>query len=169
MRLVCWLLLVSALFSSGCAMMIATTGKDLTKLKTKNDLHAWLGEPEKAGVENGQEFEEFRTRWKIADRTTRYVGPGYAMGLVITCGTCDLVLVPYELYLIGQRTVLGQTIRVTYNQKGEVTGESLDGQPFFALFFDASQEVEQSSPPVSTTAIPSAQTPASPVSPASGP
>ena len=130
-RAACLVLLIAAAsLSGGCAVMIARSGKDLTDLTTKVEVHAALGEPDAVGADEGGAFEEFRTHRKIADYGIRYAGPGYAMGLVMTCGLIDLILVPQELYLAGRRSILGQTIRVSYDDDG-VKGIALDGEPFW--------------------------------------
>jgi YD repeat-containing protein len=53
----------------------------------------------------------------------------YGMGMVITCGTIELILTPCELYHVARTTLLGQTVRVTYDDAGAVTGIRLDGEP----------------------------------------
>ena len=54
------------------------------------------------------------------------MGTGMMFGL--TFGVSELVVFPIELYLEGKRTLLGQTIRVTFDANGQVTGRYLDGQ-----------------------------------------
>ena len=132
MRVAYLLLIATVSFSAGCAGMIARCGKDLTGLETKEEVHAQLGEPAAKGVVDGKPFEEYFTRRKIAEPyPLRYFGPGYPMGLIGTLGTIELILVPEELYLIGKRTLRGQTIRVTYDASSAVTGIALDGESLF--------------------------------------
>jgi hypothetical protein len=128
MRTVCLLLFASVLPASGCAALIAQSGTDLTPLTTKAEIHAALGEPAVSGVSGGQPFEEYRTRRKIADRP---LGEGYAIALVETLGAIDLICVPAELYLTGRRTLLGQTIRVTYDSTDKVAGLYRDGESLY--------------------------------------
>ena len=61
------------------------------------------------------------------DQTPEHL-QGYAMLDVMTCGTAELILIPHELYHLASRTLLGQTIRITYNASGAVTGHYLDGE-----------------------------------------
>ena len=67
MRIPYLLLVAAASFSAGCAHMIARCGEDLTGLSTKQEVHAQLGEPAAQGVVDGEPFEEFLTRRKIAE------------------------------------------------------------------------------------------------------
>ncbi len=132
MRLARLLILASLSLSAGCAALIAGVGKDLTGLKTRDEVHAALGPPATAGLADGTPFEEYRTRRKIVEGWNRY-DEGYAMMLMMTCGAVDLICVPHELYLLGRRTLLGQTIRVTYDAAGTVTGMTLDGASLYWL------------------------------------
>lgn len=67
MQIAYLLLIAPILLSGGCAGMIAGCGRDLTPLKTKEEVHAQLGAPSASGVADGNFFEEFRTRRKIAE------------------------------------------------------------------------------------------------------
>jgi len=141
-------MLVVVMLSSGCAGLIASTGKDLTVFQTKSELRAYLGEPTWTGVIDGEEFDEFCTRLKVADRPYSYASPGYAMVLFWTCGTCELLLVPYEFYRIGKGTVCGQTIRATYDKEGRVADLTLDREqlyPFYSVLRQGSQITPPSS------------------------
>jgi YD repeat-containing protein len=112
--------------------MIASCGKDLSPLETKADVRAQLGDPVAIGVEDGAPFEEYRTRRKISrSGAPPYCGPGYAMLGIMTCGTVELILVPYELYLVGSGALLGQRLRFTYDTADRVTRVTLDGEPLF--------------------------------------
>jgi hypothetical protein len=124
--------IVAASFSAGCASLIARCGKDLTGLKTKEEVHAQLGKPVSKGFVKGESFEEYRTRRKISeDCPIRFGGDGYAMGLVLTLGTIDLLYVPREFYIAGKRSLLGQTMQVNYDASGAVTQIYLDGESLF--------------------------------------
>jgi hypothetical protein len=89
-------------------------------------MHALLGEPVARGVAEGVEYEEFRTRMVIAK--SQWLAEGYGMLWVTTCGAVDLIGVPYELCLLSKRTLLGQTIRVTYRQDGGIANVERDGE-----------------------------------------
>src|SRR5262245_47618588 len=51
MRPLFLLLVTSLAMVNGCSAMIASYGKDLSGLKSKEEVHTKLGEPEKNGVE----------------------------------------------------------------------------------------------------------------------
>jgi hypothetical protein len=144
---IAWLLLVAiAVLSSGCSLLIARSGKDLSAVTTKSQVRAKLGEPSASGVADGQPFEEYHTRWKISEEGTgRYMS--YGMGLGMTYGTIELFAFPYELYLLGSRTLFGQTIRVTYAADGHVQGIFLDGESLDALHIAKDAPAEGVTPP----------------------
>ena len=158
MRIACILLAALASLSSGCSCFIASRGKDVTALKTKEEVRAVFGEPTRSGVEDGLCFEEYRTRRKIVTPMWVGGGEGYVMLLVMTCYTSELGLTPIELYLMGKRTLLGQTIRVTYDATGHATGHYLDGEALWFLGFGritTNQGVEVAPAPSFPTATPS--------------
>ena len=135
MRIASLLLIAFASLSSGCSAFIASRGKDLTVLKTKDEVRAVLGEPNRCGVEDGVVFEEYRTRRKIVTPRWALYGDEYLTLLYLTCGTSELALTPIELYLMGKRTLLGQTIRVTYGATGYPCAHSLDGESLWPRGF----------------------------------
>jgi YD repeat-containing protein len=124
MRILCLLLFVFVFLSGGCAQMMASCGKDMGRLHTREEVHAQFGEPVAMGFAEGRFFEEFHTRKRIAQN----FGEGYVMVWILTCGAADLVFVPCELYLTGRRTLLGQTIRVSYDEADRTKGVDLDGR-----------------------------------------
>jgi hypothetical protein len=135
MRIVCFLLITATTLVSGCAARIARSGTDLTPLKSKEEIHAKLGKPVRTGIEESQFFEEYRTHRKIADPNPfKYFGPGYAMAVILTCGLCEPICVAGELCRVSRQTVLGQTVRVTYDSTGSVTNIYLDGESLFEWF-----------------------------------
>jgi YD repeat-containing protein len=110
------------------------SGKDLTTLKTREAIHDQFGEPSATGFAEGKPFEEFRTRWKISEQKTAKCMT-YGMGLAMTFGMGEpFYFFPHELYLLGKRTLLGQTIRVTYDGSGNVAGILLDGEQIDMFF-----------------------------------
>jgi hypothetical protein len=130
MRIACLLCLVSAALSGGCAGMIARTGIDPTELKTKEEVRARFGEPTVIGSLDGTDgafYEDYFTHRKIATHPDRTSSPGYVMGLFMTLGTLDLFLVPEELLLTAKRTVVGQTLRFTYDKNEKLLKLELDG------------------------------------------
>jgi hypothetical protein len=126
MRFASLLLALSLSLVSGCSIMIASCGKDVTALKTREEVHVLFGAPAASGVEDGRLYEDFYTRMKIATRPC-CDGEGYAFLLVWTCGAAELVTTPCELYRLCIRTVLGQTIRVSYDRAGKPYATSRDG------------------------------------------
>ena len=125
MRIACLLLTSIGALSSGCSFMIADCGKDLRSLKSREEVRAAFGKPEKCGVEDGKDFEEFRTRRKIhSDRQQ-----GEAMLAGFTLGASEVVFLPLELCRLTTGTLFGQTIRFTYDPTGSVTGHIAGFQP----------------------------------------
>jgi hypothetical protein len=121
---------VCGLLACGCAGLVNQVGKDLSDVKNRQEVHAKLGEPASTGVAEGKAYEEFHTRQKIAGADQRlFGGPGYAMGVYMTCGLSEVVLFPYELSLVGRRALFGQTVRVTYEADDAVAYVLLDGVP----------------------------------------
>jgi hypothetical protein len=118
---------------AGCAALVASSGQDLTPLRTRDEVHTQFGKPDKDGVENGVVYEEYFTHRKIAERNSARLGDGYGMALLMTCGLADLVFLPRELFVAGERAIAGETIRVTYDESNDVTGFTLDGQPLDVL------------------------------------
>ncbi|HKB04997.1 MAG TPA: hypothetical protein VKD90_22430 [Gemmataceae bacterium] len=132
MRAVCLALAVVTVSSTGCAALIAGSGQDLAALKDRTEVHGAYGPPEVAGDADGQAFEEYLTRRKIADPSAR--GPGMAMVYGATYGLIDLIAVPYELYQVGRRTIQGQRLRFTYDADGQVTAIQFDGDEVPLLY-----------------------------------
>jgi YD repeat-containing protein len=122
-----------AALACGCSCMIAGAGKDLGAVDTRAEMHGVLGEPVTRGVANGEPYEEFHTRMVIRDDQSA-AGEGYALLLFITCGTSELVTVPYQLGLLCKRSIAGQTVRVTYDKNGNVTQVDRDGESVLGLF-----------------------------------
>ena len=102
-------LLACVLLSGGCSCLIAESGKDLTALTTKEQVHQSLGAPKLTGVAEGQPFEEFESRQKIADPMRAATD---SMSVMMTYGFGEVVALPQELYLLCSRTLFGETIRV---------------------------------------------------------
>jgi YD repeat-containing protein len=101
-------------------------------------------------------YEEFRTRKVIADENFSR-GDGYAIGFIITLGTSELIEVPYQLFLLTKRTVLGQTIRVTYDKYGNIAYVTRDGQTISSFVRNLERSAEKESgdvQPASATTVP---------------
>ena len=125
MRSTCRILIVIALLPTGCSMLIARSGSDLSKLTTRELVHEKFGEPSTVGRADGESFEEFRTRRKIAEPLR---SASLGMGIVMTYGLGEFICFPYELYLLVRRTAFGQDVRFTYNSTSTVTRVFLDGK-----------------------------------------
>jgi len=69
------------------------------------------------------------------------------MGLIMTLGTIEVINVPHELYLMGRRTLLGQTIRVNYDASNAVRQIYLDGEPLILFLPSPHSEWVQEVPP----------------------
>ena len=58
----------------------AASGKDLRTIATRDEVHEQFGEPCRTGTANGQAFEDYRTRRKIAE-PDRAAGMGMSQRL----------------------------------------------------------------------------------------
>src|SRR5436190_661603 len=131
MRTPCLILVANAMLSSGCSSLIARSGSDLSTLTTREQVHAQFGDPSSEDVVEGQPVEDYRTRRKISE-PVRSVHLG--MSVTMTYGVGELFAFPSELFLLGQRTLVGQDLRFQYDSNGVVTSVLLDGKQlsFFA-------------------------------------
>ena len=121
-----WLLLILiSAPSSGCSALLAYSGTDLAKLKTKEQVCEQFGEPIASGIDkDGEFFEEFRSRRKFRDPMSCQM---YAMSFGMTLGLSEVLAFPAELFLLGRGTLLGHDIRFTYDRTSTVTSARLDG------------------------------------------
>jgi hypothetical protein len=111
--------------SSGCSTLIARSGDDLSALTTREKVHEAFGNPSMSGTSDGQLFEDFHTRRKIAE-PMRSISLG--LGTVMTFGVSELFCFPGELCLLGRTSLLGRDIRFSYDSEGVVTHIELPGQ-----------------------------------------
>jgi hypothetical protein len=139
MRIGVILVLASVFLSSGCAQMIASCGKDIDCLHTRKEAHALLGEPAAIGIADELNepaatgialHEEFHPRMPIAED----LGYGYVLGDMLTLGTLDLCVVPFEIYVKCRKMLVGQTICVNYDASNAVKRIELDGHPLHPSF-----------------------------------
>jgi hypothetical protein len=140
MRIAYLLFLVPVAFSNGCAYMIAQSGIDLSEYKSKEAVHAEFGEPYESGSTEGVStkdqfvprnaafYEDYITRRKLS---TPFTSVGYAMGLSITLGAIEPFLVAGQLFLISERTILGQKLRFVYDTEGNVLTFYLNGESVY--------------------------------------
>jgi hypothetical protein len=126
MRLVYLVSIAStAILTSGCSSLIARSGKDLSKLTTREEVHREFGEPDKIGAVGGYACEDYCSRRKISEPVrSNSLGLGFAM----TFGTAELVAFPMEICFFSRRTVLGQSLRFAYEDNGQVMRVFLDGE-----------------------------------------
>ena len=124
--------IIPVLAMSGCAALIVTRGKDLTKLENRDQVHQCFGSPTSQGSDDGNSFESFRTRKKVKELTCDNAGMG--MGYCITLGFAEFFYFPEEVFVQVRRVIRGQEIRFTYNEHGEVSGASIDGKSIFGYF-----------------------------------
>src|SRR5262245_27122075 len=123
LRLAHVLLTACAFLASGCSAWIANCGTDIHTVTTREQANLRFGIPCASGTTNGQPYEEFRTRQKISEP---FLAHGNGVGFVMSFGVSELFAFPYELYLLGRRTLLGQNLRFTYDRTGSVTEVLLD-------------------------------------------
>jgi hypothetical protein len=122
MRCVRSVLTLSFLALNGCSAIIARSGTDVTVLKTQEQVHERYGEPSASGTDDGQVFEEFRTRRKVSDRIS---ADGYTTIAAMTYCAAELITFPYTMYSIGHMALLGNRLRFAYDPDGRVTSITL--------------------------------------------
>ena len=122
MRYALLLLLLTVFASTGCSMMLAEAGTHSSEFDTREKAHKLFGEPINSGSIEGQQFEEFFTRRKFA------AGGGLEdlAKFIYTLGLNELYLFPVALVRLTGTTLIGQTIRLIYDEKGAVKIEQLE-------------------------------------------
>ena len=157
------ILVALCILPTGCAGMIATSGIKLDTFETIDEIHAKFGEPCMTGsakdafkeskpvYENAVFYEDYHTRQKIADRDWAD-GDGYAIGLIVTLGTAELLLFPHELFKLTKHEITGQTLRIVYDANGKVVAGQLDGENLYLHphYHTSSKEDSPSLPPPSS-------------------
>jgi YD repeat-containing protein len=123
------LLIASLPATGGCSLMIARSGLDLDRFKTREQVQGCFGHPITTGTEEGKTFECYRTHRKISDETGYKMNLG--MGVAMTFGIGEVIAFPYELILVGRRTIVGQEVWFSYDEQGRVISRSLDDGPVF--------------------------------------
>ena len=127
MRFLPVLLTAYALSAAGCSAIIISSGQHLSELTTRAQVHESFGLPTAAGqTEGGNTFEEFTTHRKIAEPEK---GIYLAMGYAGTLGLGEFIWFPHEAWVAARRSIVGQKLRFTYNDAGEVTAIRFEGDP----------------------------------------
>ncbi|MBX9627841.1 MAG: hypothetical protein K2X82_28845 [Gemmataceae bacterium] len=122
MRPIVLLLAAGVVGSTGCSAFVASSGTELAKLKTRDEVRGKFGEPVGQGTEEGEFYEDYRTRRKIAEQ---WKGIYSCMGFAYTLGLSELYAFPHEVFVAARRSLAGQTVRVEYDGAGEVAGVRL--------------------------------------------
>jgi hypothetical protein len=112
--------------SAGCAYRLAESGTDLGTLETREQVRAEFGPPAASGTADGQAFEDFRTRRKVADSHQHVYAAHLLSGY--TYGLAEVMLLPGECFGVAARTILGQDLRFVYDEAGRVTAVLRDGE-----------------------------------------
>jgi YD repeat-containing protein len=129
-----WLLLGAvALLPCGCSVFVAQSGTDLSRFRTREQVHDYFGKPESEAVRGGAFEEVFVTREKFAtDEMTQMAdNPAY----FLTLGLYELYAFPRELYYLGKRTTLGQELRFTFDGAGNTVRITRDNEDMRWLKF----------------------------------
>jgi hypothetical protein len=119
-------LCAALLLPCGCSSLIARSGLDLSEVHGKDQVHELFGEPVASGTIDGQPYEDYLTRRKISE-DTRATAQEMAI-IMVGFGALEFVALPREIYLLGERGLLGQQLRFTYEANGEVSAVYLDGE-----------------------------------------
>jgi hypothetical protein len=122
MRAASLLVILATLPASGCAALIAASGREPNSF-TEQQVRAEHPDAVATSTEGGTSLT-FRTREKIADRTK-----AYSMGYAMTLGLGEFVWFPWEVYGVTRGTLLGQMVRVRYDSDGKVIDVTVDGKP----------------------------------------
>ena len=109
-------LLVPTLLATGCSLILSDIGPEYSEFDTREKAHKLFGKPTSAGSEDGQAFEEFYTRRKFKDGG----GMEDLARFYCTLGLNELYLFPVALFRLTRTTILGQTLRLTYDEEGSV-------------------------------------------------
>jgi hypothetical protein len=131
--------LTCVLLSSGCAGLLSDRGQDISKLATREQVHATFGEPVASGLEDskdghGASWEAFHSSAIIANP---YRGPGYGMGVAMSLGLTELVDVPIQLTHLTQALLFGEELRFSYDEGGQLTYATINGEPHNILCYSS--------------------------------
>jgi hypothetical protein len=110
---------------SGCSLFIANTGKDLTLIGSNEDAHIELGKPVASGTDKALEFEDFSYHSKVYREEE--VGSA-SISLGMTFGLGEVILFPAALAHLGKALILGEKVRLYYDERGLVKMCRLNGE-----------------------------------------
>lgn len=126
LRILGILTIASTFICAGCSSLIAYCGKDVERLKDKQQVRDSFGTPDKVGTEKGQEFEEFHTWRKISE--PRVAGINFILGTE-TLGLFELWMFPAGVIEGTWGALFGLTLRFEYAENGEVQQVLINGTP----------------------------------------
>lgn len=110
------LLLAPALLATGCSLILSDIGPSFSEFDTREKAHKEFGQPVTMGYENGKPFEVFHTRRKFKDGA----GLEDLAKFYCTFGLNEVYLFPVALFRLTRTAVVGQTLRLTYDEEGSV-------------------------------------------------
>lgn len=99
-------------------MVSSATGQNLANLESREAVHHSFGSPIAEGSEEGQRFEEYETRRRIAEPL---LGSNYGLSFAMTFGLSEVVNVPLECFRQTTDLSFGQTVRFYYDASGKMT------------------------------------------------
>ena len=105
--------------------MIANCGKDMSQLKTREEVHKEYGEPIASGIEKDKRYEDFHSHRKVVDEEE---ASDVSMAIGMTFGLGEFVYFPVETYRAMRATVFGQDLRFYYGSSGNVEDVKLNGR-----------------------------------------
>ena len=111
--------------ATGCAALIAASGRDPAEL-TEQNVRAEHPDAVVTVADDGTSSLAFRTREKIADQKKMY-----PMGYAMTLGFGEVVWFPWEVYGAARGALFGQSVVVGYNRAGRVNRVTVDGKPVY--------------------------------------
>jgi hypothetical protein len=129
----------------GCSALVALSGEDLSRLKTREEVHREFGFPFETGVKDGLAYEDFQSHRKVRED---WMGMGIAMMDATTCFMAEFYLFPFEVYEGTRRSIFGETIRFLYDESGRVRHITVDEHGWIHVPPDyEAKETDATTPP----------------------
>lgn len=117
-RILAVLLAGTPVLMTGCiSMLIADSGRDLNRYKSRAEVRSALGEPIAAGADGRHAFEDYRFRGKLRDRGSAQ-GAGTAGAM--TLGLSEIFVVPPMLIALPGQMFETHEVRYYFAAGGEV-------------------------------------------------